>query len=332
MLLNIDRHTKDAVRAPARTLKTFDLSEEDLQNILFKTLDRLIADDELILLMESRKWQEEPDLMAVDKDGNLFIFELKAWESQSSNLLQVLRYGQIFGSSTYADLNALYQRQNPSQTLAQAHAATFGIALPEEKYNQRQVFVVVTNGVDHRTREAIRYWRSCSLDVRPWIYRVYESAQPGQVQLEMAAFRTGDNPYEDLAGGYWLLNTNYSNSPLDHEDMLKEGKAAAYFEPWKFKIERIQPGDTVFLYRSGKGIVGWGKADKQLQKRNYQDRIEKEYRQEEYFRRLLNFQRLSQPMTAARIKAITGINYCFMTTLFGLDAESGEKIRQALSS
>jgi len=49
------------------------MDERALQDILFKSLDRLFPDDELILLMQSRAWQEEPDLMAVDKRGDLYI-------------------------------------------------------------------------------------------------------------------------------------------------------------------------------------------------------------------------------------------------------------------
>ncbi len=59
---------------------TMGLDERALQTILFRTLDRLFLDDELILLMQSRSWQEEPDLMAIDKNGFFYIFELKAWE------------------------------------------------------------------------------------------------------------------------------------------------------------------------------------------------------------------------------------------------------------
>lgn len=33
--------------------------------------------------------------------------------------------------------------------------------------------------------------------------------------------------------------------------MLAEHKAAAYGEPWKKKIEKLQNGDKVFLYQSG---------------------------------------------------------------------------------
>lgn len=49
--------------------------------------------------MQPRKWQEKPDLMALDREGNLYIFEIKVWESRNENLLQILRYGQLFGAA-----------------------------------------------------------------------------------------------------------------------------------------------------------------------------------------------------------------------------------------
>src|SRR3989442_15669325 len=110
MLLNINTKTRSTEKCRTERLQSFGLDERALQDILFKSLDRLFPDDELILLMQSRRWQEEPDLMAVDKDGNLYIFELKAWESHSENLLQVLRYGQIHGTSKYTDLDEIYRK------------------------------------------------------------------------------------------------------------------------------------------------------------------------------------------------------------------------------
>ena len=130
MLLNININTRYAEKRRTKRLQSFGLDERALQDILFRSLDRLFPDDELILLMQSRSWQEEPDLMAIDKYANLFIFELKAWESQSSNLLQVLRYGQLYGAMKYPELDAWYKKAtDQSQSLKLAHKAKFGIEL-----------------------------------------------------------------------------------------------------------------------------------------------------------------------------------------------------------
>lgn len=328
MLLSVNPKTRFADRKRTERLQSFGLDERALQDILFKSLDRLFPDDELVLLMQSRSWQEEPDLMAVDKNGNLYIFELKAWESHSSNLLQVLRYGQMYGGSRYADLDAWYQRASgQAQSLKAAHRAKFDVELREEDFNRKQVFVVMTNGLDYRTREAIQYWRTSGLDVRPWVYRVYRG-NGDELLLEISAFRVHDNPYEDLAEGYYILNTNIRNSQEDHEDMLRDAKAAAYFDPWKFKIQRLARGDVIFLYQSGAGIVALGEADGRLQRAAYHGNPE--HADEEYFMKLQRFQRVSPPLTAAEIKKLTGVNHVFMSTMFGLDAESGKAIRKFL--
>jgi len=326
MLLSINTKTRFTEKKRTARLQSFGLDERALQDILFRSLDRLFPDDELILLMQSRRWQEEPDLMAVDKKGDLYIFELKAWESQSENILQVLRYGQMYGPSKYDDLNEWYRKSTDlSQSLKITHAGKFGIELQEEEFNRRQVFVVMTNGLDYRTREAIQYWRACGVDVRPWVYRVY-AGEHDDMLLEISPFRVKDNPYEDLAEGYYILNTNISNDEDDHNDMMSNGKAAAYFDPWKYKIERLLRGDVVFLYQSGAGIVALGEADGKLVKAAYHGNSE--HSNEEYFMKLSHFQKISPPVPAAEIKSITGVNHRFMQTMFGLDSEGGKALRK----
>ena len=240
MLLKVDPEAQTAERIPGKMLQTFDITEKDLQNILFRTLDRLLYDEELLLIMQSRNWQEEPDLMALDKDGRLYIFELKAWEAHSANILQVLRYGQMYGNYKYEELNHLYmQFDDTGRSLREAHRDNFGISISDDKFNTDQVFVVMTNGLDYGTREAIQYWRSRNLDVRPWVYRAYQ-LNGSELFLEISPFAVRDNPFEDITGqGYYILNTDYRSDPKNHEDMLKNRKAAAYSNPWKYRIERL---------------------------------------------------------------------------------------------
>jgi hypothetical protein len=325
MLLEVNTKSLHADRVRGARLQDFGLDERNLQEILFRSLDRLFPDDELILLMQSRRWQEEPDLMAIDQNGSLYIFELKVWEASSEHLLQVLRYGQIYGSSRYEDLDRWFQKRNTGQTLAAAFMDKFGVELAKQDYNKKQVFILITNGVDYTTREAIQYWQRSHLDVRPWVYRVYRGTE-AQMLLEIAVFRVGDNPYEDLAEGYYMLNTNTQGGDEDHEDMLQNKKAAAYFDPWKYKIERLAKGDVIFLYQSGVGIVAVGEADGKLEKRPYHGNPEND--DEEYCRKLNHFQRVDPPVTAREIKELTEVDWVFRQTMFGLDEESGKKLRQ----
>jgi len=247
--------------------------------------------------------------MALEKDGKLYIFELKAWESHSQNILQALRYGQLFGCSCYDALNELFGKFGRSGiSLKEAHRARFEVALDEGEFNRAQVFVVMTNGLDCETREAIQYWRAQKLVVRTWVYRVYESPA-GEMLLEVSPFTVQDNPYEDAAEGYYILSTNYGNHPQDHDDMVNNGKTAAYFAPPKYKIERLSRGDVIFLYQTGVGIVATGVASGKLEKYAYHG--DPQYQDEEYCMQLDHFIRLPTPLPAAKIKQIAGRNYSF---------------------
>ena len=110
--------------------------------------------------------------------------------------------------------------------------------------------------------------------------------------------------------------------------LASNGKAAAYFDPWKFKIERLTKGDVVFLYQSGAGIVALGEADGMLQKAAYHGNPD--HANEEYYRKLRHYRLVSPPLTAAEIKKLTDVNHVFMGTMFGIAAESGKAIRKFL--
>ncbi|MDR4477250.1 MAG: hypothetical protein R3B11_14770 [Nitrospira sp.] len=319
MLLRVDAKSHLATRVTGERLKAFDLDERGLQDVLFRSLDRLLPDEELLIVAQSRHWQEEPDLLALDERGRLYIFEIKVWESRSENLLQALRYGQLFGTYDYGELDQLFRKfDETGRSLADAHRAAFDSTLAEKEFNRRQVFVILTNGLDFHTRQAVQYWRSSRLDVRPWVYRAYAD-RDGSFLLEIARFAVQDSPYEDVTAGFYILNTNYNNDPTDHEDMLQNRKAAAYFSPWKYKIERLSKGDTVFLYQSGVGIVAMGRASQKLEKTAYHG--DPKHKDEEYFRTLERFQRIDPPIPAAKIKEVTGTNHRFLGTMFSLDAE-----------
>ena len=324
MLLRIDSQSRLATRVTGHRLKDFGFDEHALQDTFYGSLDRLLPDDELLLISQSRPWQEEPDLLAVDEQGKLYIFEIKVWESRSENLLQALRYGQIFGTQEYDELDYRFQQFDQNdRSLSDAHRAMFDTSIDEAEFNSHQVFVIVTNGLDFRTRQAIQYWNTSGLEVRPWVYRVYPD-HPGSFLLEINRFAVRDNPYEDITTSFFVLNTNYNNDAADHHDMIDKRKAAAYFDPWKKNIDRISRGDTVFLYQSGVGIIAMGKASGKLQKAPYQG--DPKHKDQEHFRTLHPFQRIDPPLSAAEIKKITATKYSFRGTMFSIDEESAEKL------
>ena len=181
---------------------------------------------------------------------------------------------------------------------------------------------MITNGLDFKTRAAIEYWSSQGMNISSWIYKVYKVDE--QLLLDFETFRKKPRPYEDIDEGYYILNTNIQSGEYDDKDMLENSKAAAYFEPWKYKIEQINKGDKVFLYRSGTGMVAMGIATGRIDKKPYQDNPA--YPNEEYSMKLNHFKILEKPIPASEIKAISSVNYVFMQTMFSIDKETGDQL------
>ena len=97
MLYKLNRdEIESSARIDVKTPADFDLKEKDIENFLRSRLDEVVSEDHLMLIGQERAMQEEADLLALDKDGKLYIFELKRWQSNQENILQVLRYGADF--------------------------------------------------------------------------------------------------------------------------------------------------------------------------------------------------------------------------------------------
>ena len=56
----------------------------------------------------------------------------------------------------------------------------------------------------------------------------------------------------------FILNTNYSNNPDSHFEMIKNQEAAAFVTGWKHLIKNLCEGDKVYLYQSGVGFIASG--------------------------------------------------------------------------
>jgi len=326
MLFTLDTQSCELSRVTRGQLSDIGWSEEKFQKLLFDHLESVLGDEDLVPLSRSRRWQEEPDIMAMDRNGHLYIFELKRWEAKEENLLQVLRYGQIYGQYSYEQLDEMFRRfYSDGSRLLGFLNNRFQLVPPltESQVNSHQHFVVMTNGLDFRTRRAIQYWKHKNVDVRSWLYRIYKLSE-GQVLVEFEKFRLQEDPDEDIEQGYYILNTNFSNSRKCDQDMLDHQKAAAYMDPWKYKIEKLKKGNRVFLYRSGEGLVAIGVASGILEKGPYPGK--REHSENQFSMRLSPFMKLKRPMSASEIKEITETNHRFMSVMFGIDAKTGQKL------
>lgn len=130
---------------------------------------------------------------------------------------------------------------------------------------------------------------------------------------------------EVINSAFYVLNTNRRHDESDHDHMLNNGIAAAFYDPWKYNIDRINKGDSVFLYENGVGIVAHGKGSGiTLKKDRYDDKDECHYQE------LTDFNVLEKPLSAAKIKKILDRNIVFLKTMSGMP--DGQKILDEINS
>lgn len=85
--------------------------EKDLENLLADNLsDLFIEDGQLMTIFQERARQEEPDLYALDCNGNLVIFELKRGKVPGDTTIQIMRYAQKWGQMSYFELQEYYRK------------------------------------------------------------------------------------------------------------------------------------------------------------------------------------------------------------------------------
>jgi hypothetical protein len=102
---------------------------------------------------------------------------------------------------------------------------------------------------------------------------------------------------------FYLLNTNKGNNDTDQTMMLKEGIAAAFYDPWKYNIDHIKKGDVVFLYENSVGIVAFGYGTGSTLKQDHEG-----YKDECHYQKLEGFTVLEKSISAREIKKILGRN------------------------
>ncbi len=239
-------------------ISKFEGKEKDLENLLANNLSDLYAEGgQLMPIFQERQWQEEPDLCALDKNGNLIIFELKRGYIPGDTTIQVMRYAQSYGQMRYAELNELFQVYTKSKNeLKTIHAETFGLDEPlkEELFNDKQKLVIIGGYADYSLIRAVDYWKDKGIDIDFIPYRFYRIA--GEIYFEFFAkpYDYHINPRERKGV---IFNTNRSYSENSVWDMFKGCKVSAYGNAARC-VNCFNKNDYVFFYHNGYGIIGAG--------------------------------------------------------------------------
>jgi predicted DNA-binding protein len=114
----------------------------------------------------------------------------------------------------------------------------------------------------------------------------------------------------------FMLNTNYSNDPKTHFDMLKNQEAAAFCAGWKEYIERLSEGDRVYLYQSGVGFIAVGEVSGELEKSEHYGVPD-----DKYAKKLRDFKIGFKAVSAKEFKSLSNESANFRRTMVELSSK-----------
>lgn len=230
--------------------------EKDLEVLLAdQLLDVLFEGAALMPVFQERPLQAEADLYALNRIGDLVIFELKRGFAGADAMLQALRYGQDTGQWTFNMLEAKYRSycRNETASLADAHREAFSLErllLPSE-FNIKQHFIIVGNAANDSLINAVDYWKRQGMSIDFLPYRVYSIGDEYYFEFFALPYDRHQNP-SSVKGVLFDTNRAYDEDAI--WEMMEKNRVAAY-GGIRYVVEYLNPKDIVFFSHKWVGVV-----------------------------------------------------------------------------
>lgn len=238
--------------------------EKDLENIFADHLmDILFEEEPLMTIFQERAIQAEADLYALNKYGDLVLFEFKRECVNKGAISQIFRYIQEAGQWSFGKLEEKYntyqKKLNPQLTpnLQEDHKDNFLLEkkLSPNQFNTKQHLIIIGNAADDELIDAVDYWKRQGLSIQFMPYRVFKIEKNEYFEFCSLPYDRHRNLKENKG---ILFDTNSSWDPNAVWEMMEKSRVAAYGDI-KYVIDYIKPKDIIFFSHKGVGIIAAGK-------------------------------------------------------------------------
>lgn len=288
--------------------------EELLSNHLFEVLFEGLP---LLPFHQERPYQPEGDIYALDRHGNVVIFELKVGAAEGGALDQVLRYAQVAGQWQYSEIAKkfkTYSKQDSRDiTLDKAHQEAFGLEAPlkQEEFNRSQQMLVVGSAADTSLIQAVDYWKDRGLPIDFCPYRIFDISGDHYFEFFAKPYDIHTNPGEKKG---ILFDTNRTYYPSALEFMIKKKRIAAYGDR-KDAVFSLSKGDIVFYSHRSVGLVAAARIVGNKPKQDNTVGVEELYWDVEFLTPIpCQFDSFPNAMPFQKVKEVTGKNFFWART------------------
>ncbi|OFW02104.1 MAG: hypothetical protein A3I61_03770 [Acidobacteria bacterium RIFCSPLOWO2_02_FULL_68_18] len=225
------------------------------------------------------------DLLAIDRDGNLVIVELKRNHMPRDIVTQVLDYGSWVGTLRAEDIAPIFNAyrktrfpNEPTLSIDAAFCRRFGLKSMPEELNERHELVIVGSEFDADTERIVTYLSDThGVNINAVFFRVFkdgdreyltrawlrEPESSGSSPGASTSLRSASSPKGDWNGEYYVSFGDLDDSGRSWEDAVKYGFiSGGGGEFYVRTLSLLSPGDRVWVNVPGEGYVGVGEVTK----------------------------------------------------------------------
>ena len=260
---NIDNNTPTIV-------KEVNLKKEDILENLIQKDSAILSEDWLIIGRQVRtEYSKEIDFLAIDRNGNVIIIELKRDKTPRDVVAQGLDYASWVKKQTSTSINKIFNdfilKYNLSKlTLREAYQNKFKNLLDDETLNQGHQIVIVCSELDAATERIVNYLNESDIPINVIFFKVFEDK--GSSYISRVWFiepqETEDNTISQSEKIPWNgeFYVSFGDGPSRNwEDAMKFGFISAGGGKWYSNtLNKLEVGNRIWVNIPGTGYVGVG--------------------------------------------------------------------------
>lgn len=205
------------------------------------------------------------DMLAMDKEGNLIVIELKKNKTPREVTAQALDYASWVQNLSYADIATIFADKNSGKALETAFAEKFNIN-PPEKVNERHKLIVVASELDPTTERIINYLcTNYGVPINAVFFKYFKDGTSEFLTRTwlLDPYQAEENVLPPRGAETWNGRDCYISfgecEQRNWEDACKYGFVSGGQGRWYSQsLNLLAPGMRVFVCIPGTGYVGYG--------------------------------------------------------------------------
>lgn len=212
------------------------------------------------------------DLLAIDREGNLVVIELKKDKTPREVVAQVLDYGSWVKNLTDSDIAAIfatYFRSLPTSSstpsLDAVFCEKFMVTAMPEKLNESHELVIVAAALDDSTERIINYLTDYGLAINAAFFQCFKDGDKEYltrawlITPEVAEAKVTEKREKLPWNGEYYVSFGHRDNSRNWEDARKYGFISAGGGEWYSRtLNTLEPEGRIWVYVPQTGYVGVG--------------------------------------------------------------------------